>query len=313
MIPDGEEYCPQCGELYIARPSDLKKAEEETPAMPVFPKEPQMEEKDDDEVRIDLNQPGSDEAETEAVTAQLPVIDEETEAEPKPEKKEKAAGKPAKKNKKDKKEKKEEKESLLSRIIFEHDDDEDEEDDENTEQTEETADVPTAPAPQPAHYSREEKREEEASARTSHVLQIILIVLIAILVGILGFLYMERPDILNGGLQKIGLSLPGYEKTREPAASAEPSASAAAEATATPAEPTPTPTPATAGKLTVKLDAINIRDTSSTSGNAVGSVKKGETYEVLSTTNDGTYNWYQIGENQWIADQNGEWVDYQAN
>ncbi len=149
------------------------------------------------------------------------------------------------------------------------------------------------------------------------VLPMILLVLLAVLIGAFGFLYFEKPSVLNKGLNAIGLGLPGYSEKTTAAASASATAAPAASATAAATSSAATTTAAAAstskGTVTITLDTINIRDTASTTGNAVGQVTKGASYTVLATASGEGYTWYEIGQNQWIADSNGEWVTYKAN
>jgi hypothetical protein len=71
------------------------------------------------------------------------------------------------------------------------------------------------------------------------------------------------------------------------------------------------------GTVTIEADEINIRDRENTDGNIVGTAKKGETYKVYSITNPseytGGYTWYNIGELEFIADKDGEWLRYTEN
>lgn len=71
------------------------------------------------------------------------------------------------------------------------------------------------------------------------------------------------------------------------------------------------------GTVTVEADEINIRDYNSTDSNIIGTAKKGETYKVYSISypnvySDG-YTWYNIGELEFIADKDGEWLSYTEN
>lgn len=157
----------------------------------------------------------------------------------------------------------------------------------------------------------EAKKNNKKKGNHSHVLPVILIIILGILIGAFAYLYIEKPALLNRGLHKIGLGLPGYSET----ASSTASASAASTAT-----PTITAAPAASaassknlGSLTVTLESINIRDTAATTGNAVGKAMQGSKYTVLATQTGEGYTWYEIGQDQWIADSNGEWVSYQAN
>lgn len=71
------------------------------------------------------------------------------------------------------------------------------------------------------------------------------------------------------------------------------------------------------GTVTVEADEINIRDYNSTDSDIVGTARKGETYKVYSISYPnvytGGYTWYNIGELEFIADKDGEWLRYTEN
>lgn len=67
------------------------------------------------------------------------------------------------------------------------------------------------------------------------------------------------------------------------------------------------------GTVTIKADKINIRDLESTNGNIVGTIEKGSTYKVYSITRNNDYTWYNIGELEFIADNNDQWLTYTEN
>ena len=110
---------------------------------------------------------------------------------------------------------------------------------------------------------------------------------------------------------------PTVEATATPDASADASvtASSSSETTATAtatATASTTTTGSAIGRATVNVSGLNIRSSASTGGSVVGTATSGQTYDVYSSTTSGGYTWYQIGNNQWIAD-NGSWVTYKAN
>ena len=74
----------------------------------------------------------------------------------------------------------------------------------------------------------------------------------------------------------------------------------------TPAQPE-TPT---LGTVTVVAEALNVRSSASMDGAIVGTVSANEQYQVLETYNDGTQNWYRIGDGQWITDGGLGYVNY---
>ncbi len=61
--------------------------------------------------------------------------------------------------------------------------------------------------------------------------------------------------------------------------------------------------------LIILADAIKIRNSPSKNSDKVGVVKKGDMLSFTGQTQsaDG-YTWYEIADNQWIADDNGKWV-----
>lgn len=70
------------------------------------------------------------------------------------------------------------------------------------------------------------------------------------------------------------------------------------------------------GTVTVKADEVNIREGEIASAKKVGTVKKGETYKVFSisgSTEYSEYTWYNIGYLEFIADKDGEWLEYKEN
>lgn len=176
---------------------------------------------------------------------------------------------------------------------------------EEVEESEETQEHPAQATP-----VQEAIQPKEPKKKSHHILGKILLVLLAVLIGAGAYLYFERPSLLNAGLQKVGLSLPGYtaQSSASPTAavpSASASSSAAAAATAT--------AKTSIGKLTVSIESINIRDTPATTGNPLGKALQGTSYDVIATATGEGYTWYEIGQNQWIADSAGEWVTYTAN
>lgn len=64
------------------------------------------------------------------------------------------------------------------------------------------------------------------------------------------------------------------------------------------------------GSVKVKVDGLRIRTQASVSSAQAGNAQSGKTYDVYEKTTAGGYTWYRIGENQWIADENGGWTDF---
>lgn len=71
------------------------------------------------------------------------------------------------------------------------------------------------------------------------------------------------------------------------------------------------------GTVIIEADEVNIRDYDSTDGSIIGTARKGETYKVYSISYpnvySGGYTWYNIGELEFIADKDGEWLRYTEN
>ena len=65
------------------------------------------------------------------------------------------------------------------------------------------------------------------------------------------------------------------------------------------------------GQATVKVNSLLIRSEANTDSAALGLSAPGSMYQVYESTGDGTYTWYRISQSAWVADQNGEWIDYQ--
>jgi len=65
------------------------------------------------------------------------------------------------------------------------------------------------------------------------------------------------------------------------------------------------------GMVSVHVDKLRVRSAPRTTGTARGYAENGERYRVFETENDGTYTWYRIGRNRWIAGTD-EWVEYET-
>ena len=65
------------------------------------------------------------------------------------------------------------------------------------------------------------------------------------------------------------------------------------------------------GEVTVNVTNLRIRTAPTTASSFVGYAEEGKTYDVYGVTSADGYTWYQIGTNQYIAD-NGTWVTYRT-
>ena len=65
------------------------------------------------------------------------------------------------------------------------------------------------------------------------------------------------------------------------------------------------------GQVVVVVDELFVRSMPSTEGNTPKEFAKMDVvYNVYDIYTDDQYTWYRIGEDQWIADYNGEWVNW---
>ena len=60
--------------------------------------------------------------------------------------------------------------------------------------------------------------------------------------------------------------------------------------------------------IEIQVDDINIRDMPSTSGEKIAKANTGDIFPYFSTAENEGYTWYQLNEDRWIADKDGEWI-----
>lgn len=101
-------------------------------------------------------------------------------------------------------------------------------------------------------------------------------------------------------------------KQTKTAAASTPTASATASASAQAASETARADGQPIGKAVITADTIKIRTEPNTDAGVLGIVQKDDQYDVYETKTDGSYTWYCIGSEKWIADDGGEWVTYTA-
>ncbi len=63
----------------------------------------------------------------------------------------------------------------------------------------------------------------------------------------------------------------------------------------------------------VKAEHLNIRKDASTSAEKAGQVQYGWSCQAYEIKENEGCTWYRIGDDMWIADQNGEWVKYYSS
>ncbi|MBR4445245.1 MAG: zinc-ribbon domain-containing protein [Solobacterium sp.] len=137
----------------------------------------------------------------------------------------------------------------------------------------------------------------------------VLLLLIALCAGGTWWLYNNRPDLLDKGLQKItditGLEFPKFDTTPAP----EPETPAFIEETARPEMTTdPSALGNAVGTIRVKVTKLRIRSGPATSSELIADAREGATYTYYATEEGEGYTWYRIGKDQWVADQ-GEWLE----
>ena len=65
--------------------------------------------------------------------------------------------------------------------------------------------------------------------------------------------------------------------------------------------------------VTVLVDRLNIRTQPTTGSKSLGHAANGATYYYSDVVENGGYTWYQIGDGEWIADKNGEYLSVTGN
>lgn len=149
------------------------------------------------------------------------------------------------------------------------------------------------------------EEEEEDSGHHSHAALIVLLIILAFLAGILIFMLTQKSSFVSSLFHSTDSEKTSVVETATPEPTVAPTETPAA--TEAPVENN-----GAIGSLEVVQESINVRSQPTTDSDQVGTVAAGETYQVYETTNDGTMDWYRIGDNQWIADAGG-WVNYTAN
>ena len=178
--------------------------------------------------------------------------------------------------------------------------------------------VPEEPEPQkPAEPKKKRKKkkaapvsdDEEEIVRYKHrKWPWILLLILALAAGSCYWLYNNRPDLLDRGLEKI-TELTGLEFPKFDTRSSAEDKPAFIDETARPEMTTdPEALGNALGTVRVKVARLRIRTKPSTSADLTSEAREGATYTYYATENAEDYTWYRIGKEQWIADQ-GEWLE----
>lgn len=157
---------------------------------------------------------------------------------------------------------------------------------------------------EPVDNDDDDEEEEENTVVTTVIIVISLLILLS--AGIF-FLYQFKP-----GLFSWVPFLNSSEVEQVPQGTTVPDETPVVETTPDTEHPAASVQPETTslGTVTVAVDSLNVRSSAAMDGEIVGTVALNEQYQVLETYNDGTQNWYRIGEGQWITDGGLGYVSY---
>ncbi len=166
----------------------------------------------------------------------------------------------------------------------------------------------TNPAPErkPAEVKETMEEEEEETEKKGLGMPVRIIMLIAA-VACLALLLFDTSilKILPGGGNKApDASSTDVPASTEPSESAEPAESAQPEETAKPSHPE-----GSLGKAKVNISGLRIRKGPGTNYDIIGEASNGEIFEVYEVKDDGTFDWYRVGTDRWIAN-NGQYCTY---
>lgn len=164
--------------------------------------------------------------------------------------------------------------------------------------------------------TEEPAEEEPEKHRGVKILVIIILVLLIVLAACFNYMYRKHPAELDAHLEKVtevtGIKFPKFSSSDSEESSTEQTNT---ETTApAPAEEKPAvETPAVIGKAEVLVTGLHIRTSPKTSAEQIGEVEYGSIHDVYETATGEGMSWYRIGEDQWIGDQDGQWVSYTSN
>lgn len=170
---------------------------------------------------------------------------------------------------------------------------------------------------QPLSYNdaEEEKPVRKKNKKSSHAfLKSILAILLGAVAafGLYAYLFMNKPKPAantNKPQTTETTEAPTEEKeteTKQEETKEETKEETPAEQPETPAEPEND----IIGTAEVIVDELRIRSNSGTDSAEVDVAVYGTVYDVYEVRSDNDYMWYRIGDDMWIADQQGEWVTY---
>lgn len=169
----------------------------------------------------------------------------------------------------------------------------------------------SAPPVQPVEekpVQAEEDEDDEDEEENSVVTTVIIVISLLILLGAgIFFLYQFKPGLFSW---VPFLNSSEVESTPEATATTTPVTTETPVIETTPVPEQPVTETTSLGTVTVVVDALNVRSTTSMDGDIVGTVGLNEQYQVLETYNDGTQNWYRIGDGQWVTDGGLGYVSY---
>lgn len=156
----------------------------------------------------------------------------------------------------------------------------------------------------------EEDDDDEEEEENSVVTTVIIVISLLILLGAgIFFLYQFKPELFSWVpfLNNSSEVEQTPEETTVP--TTVPTEAPVVETTPVVEQPA-VPETTSLGTVTVAVDALNVRSTATMDGEIVGTVSLNEQFTVLETYNDGTQNWYRIGDGQWVTDGGLGYVSY---
>lgn len=153
-------------------------------------------------------------------------------------------------------------------------------------------------------------RKKKKSSGFKYVLLFVLLTAVLLCAGFIGV------NVLLGNDLPFGRKEEKTADTATPSTAPVPSSTPVATPSTTPEATTSSepeePVSSTLGHVVITADAIRIRTEPSTQAQENGSATSGQEYDVYEESNDGTYTWYRIGEDQWVP-TDGTWMTFTAN
>lgn len=151
--------------------------------------------------------------------------------------------------------------------------------------------------------------DEDDYEDNPHTGLIIFLIVIIVLLLAFSLVFFLKPSLLDQAFSLIGINTnfsgEVIQTTETPEISPTITADASTTAVAT-AETTTDPN-APIGKIRITVERINVRSGAGLSNDVVGTLTSGEEKDFYEVSESDGYQWYRIGENQWVA-TDGSWI-----